>query len=119
LPELTKTDEISMEIKDTGGVNVVHTIFLSKADEKLGRTRLVHDLTVLTRSKAETFVWDTALLRRWLSVPGVASKQILLRTKRRPENTSSTLKMGAQTVCHRAEISPIPLSNNATDVSPN
>ena len=108
LPELKKTDEISLEIKDAAGV-VVHT-YSSKADEKAARSENgPRPEPLLSKNKGlNRFVWDT----RYSTMPGVPGVRIegsFLAHKAPPGKYSLTLKSGAQTVTTDAEILANPL----------
>jgi photosystem II stability/assembly factor-like uncharacterized protein len=108
LPELKKTDEITMEIKDFVG-NVVRT-FSSKADEKLARwDGAPRPDPLLPKAKGlNRFVWDM----RYSTMPGIPSVRIeggYTGHKAVPGKYSFTLKMGGQTVATDAEILANPL----------
>ncbi len=108
LPELKKTDEITLEIKDASG-NVVRT-FSSNADEKFRRydsgprpSPLVPKAKGLNR-----FVWDM----RYATMPGVPDVRIegsWAGHKAAPGKYTMTLKSGAQTVATDVEIIANPL----------
>ncbi|HYJ88717.1 MAG TPA: hypothetical protein VEW46_21805 [Pyrinomonadaceae bacterium] len=108
LPELKKTDEITMEMKDAAG-NIVRS-FSSKADEKLvkydGAPRaepLLPKVKGLNR-----FVWDM----RYSSMPGAPMVRIegsYAGHKAPPGKYSITVKMAQQTVSTETEILANPL----------
>ncbi len=108
LPELKKTDEITMEIKDAVG-NIVRS-FSSRADDKFkkydGGPRpdpLLPKATGLNR-----FVWDM----RYSTMPGVPGVRIEGRYtghKAPPGKYSITVQMGEQSVSTEAEILANPL----------
>ena len=108
LPELKKTDEITMEIKDAAG-NIVRS-FSSKADEKLvkydGAPRAE---PLLSKIKGlNKFVWDM----RYSSIPGAPMVRIegsYAGHKAPPGKYSIAVKMGEQVVSTQAEILPNPL----------
>ena len=108
LPELKKTDEISLEIKDSAGTIV--RIYSSKADEKSVRSENgPRPDPVLSKAKGlNRFVWDM----RYTTMPGVPGVRIegsFLSHKAPPGKYSLTLKMLGQTVATDAEILPNPL----------
>jgi hypothetical protein len=108
LPELKKTDEISLEIKDATGV-VVHT-YSSKADEKAARSENgPRPEPLLSKNKGlNRFVWDM----RYSTMPGIPGVRIegsFLAHKAPPGKYSLTLKSGSQTVATDAEILANPL----------
>jgi len=108
LPELKKTDEISLEIKDSAGT-IVRT-YSSKADEKSVRSENgPRPDPVLSKAKGlNRFVWDM----RYTTMPGVPGVRIegsFLSHKAPPGKYSLTLKMLGQTVATDAEILPNPL----------
>lgn len=108
LPELKKTDEISMEIRDAAG-SVIRT-FSSKADEKYkkydGGPR---EEPLLPKAKGlNRFVWDM----RHATMPGVPDVYIessYAGHKAPPGKYAISLKMGGQTITTEAEILPNPL----------
>lgn len=108
LPELKKTDEITMEIKDAAG-NIVRS-FSSKADEKLKRFEGgPRPDPLLPKAKGlNRFVWDT----RYATMPGVPGVRIegsFAGHKAPPGKYSITMKMGEQMVSTEAEIVANPL----------
>jgi photosystem II stability/assembly factor-like uncharacterized protein len=108
LPELKKTDEISMEIKDPAGT-IVRT-YSSKADEKAVRSENApRPDPLLSKAKGlNRFVWDM----RYATMPGVPGVRIegsYLSHKAPPGKYSLTLKMSGQTVATDAEIVANPL----------
>ena len=108
LPELKKTDEITMEIKDAAGI--VLRSFSSKADEKFVRyDGGPRPDPVLSKNKGlNRFVWDT----RYATVPGVPGVRIegsYAGHKAGPGKYSVALKMGGQTLTTDAEILANPL----------
>jgi hypothetical protein len=108
LPELKKTDEISLEIKDSAGT-IVRT-YSSKADEKFARSENgPRPETLLPKAKGlNRFVWDM----RYSSMPGVPGVRIegsFLSHKAPPGKYNLTLKALGQTVATDAEILPNPL----------
>ncbi|HEY6246586.1 MAG TPA: hypothetical protein VIX17_21705, partial [Pyrinomonadaceae bacterium] len=108
LPELKKTDEITLEIKDSAG-NLVRT-FASKADEKLARsTNAGGEEPLLSKNKGlNRFVWDM----RYETMPGVPDVRIegsFAAHKAPPGKYSLTLKLGGQTASTEAEILANPL----------
>lgn len=113
LPELKKTDEISLQIKDTAG-NVVRT-FSSKADEKLTKwDGAPRPEPLLSKTKGlNRFVWDM----RYATMPGVPGVRIeggFAAHKAPPGKYSITVKWGEQSVVTEAEILANPLySTNA------
>jgi photosystem II stability/assembly factor-like uncharacterized protein len=108
LPELKKTDEVTLEIKDASG-GVVRT-FSSKADEKFRRydggprpSALLPKVKGLNR-----FVWDM----RYGTMPGIPDVRIegsWAGHKAAPGKYTMTLKSGAQTVATDVEILANPL----------
>jgi photosystem II stability/assembly factor-like uncharacterized protein len=108
LPELKKTDEITLEIKDAAG-NIVHN-FSSKADEKFKKydggpkaDPLLPKVKGLNR-----FVWDM----RYPTIAGVPDVRIdggYAGHKAPPGRYSITMKMGEQTLATEAEILANPL----------
>jgi hypothetical protein len=108
LPELKKTDEITMEIKDAEG-NVVRS-FSSKADEKFVRyDGGPRPDPVLPKAKGlNRIVWDMRYATM-AGVPGVRIEGSFAGHKAVPGNYAITLKMGGQTVATQAEILANPL----------
>ena len=108
LPELKKDDEITMEIKDSGGILVRR--FSSKADTKFPRSENGPPPDpLLSKSKGlNRFVWDT----RYSSMPGVPNVRIegnWTGHKAMPGKYSITLKIPGQTLSTEAEILANPL----------
>jgi hypothetical protein len=108
LPELKKTDEITMEIRDAGG-NVVRS-FSSKANEKAVRVDGgPRPDPVLPKAKGlNRFVWDT----RYATMPGVPGVRVEASWaghKAIPGKYKIDLKLAGQTVSTDAEIVPNPL----------
>ena len=108
LPELKKTDDITMEIRDVSG-NVVRSLS-SKADEKFARyDGGPHPEPVLPKNKGlNRFVWDM----RHATIPGVPGVYIegsYAGHKAIPGKYSVTLKLGGQTLVTDAEILANPL----------
>ena len=108
LPELKKTDEITLEIKDSAG-NLVRT-FASKADNKLARsTNAGGEEPLLSKNKGlNRFVWDM----RYETMPGVPDIRVegtFAAHKAPPGKYSLTLKLGDQTAGTDAEILANPL----------
>ena len=108
LPELKKTDEISLEIKDAAG-NTVRS-FSSKADEKFIRyDGGPRPDPLLPKAKGlNRFVWDT----RYSTMPGVPNVRIeagYAGHKATPGKYAITLKMAGQTLSTEAEILANPL----------
>jgi photosystem II stability/assembly factor-like uncharacterized protein len=108
LPELKKTDEITMEIKDAAG-NVVRS-FSSKADEKYKK----YDggpkpEPLLPKSKGlNRFAWDMRY-PTMPGVPGVYVESSYAGHKASPGKYSITVRMGDQTVSTETEILANPL----------
>lgn len=108
LPELNKSDDLALEVKDSAG-NVVRT-FSSKADEKFERWDSgPRPDPVLSKNKGlNRFVWDM----RYATMPGVPGVRIegsFFAHKAPPGKYSLTLKMGAQSLSTEAEILANPL----------
>lgn len=108
LPELKKTDEIRMEIKDAAG-NAVRN-FSSKADEKYTKySGGPKPEPLLPKAKGlNRFVWDM----RYSTMPGVPGVHIdgsYAGHKAPPGKYSITVKMGEQTVSTETEILANPL----------
>jgi photosystem II stability/assembly factor-like uncharacterized protein len=108
LPELKKSDEISLEIKDASGTVVRN--FSSKADEKFIR----YDSgpspdPVLPKNKGlNRFVWNLRY-QTMVGVPNVRIEGGFAAHKAPPGRYSVTLKMGGQTVVTDAEVLANPL----------
>src|SRR6185436_19097466 len=108
LPELKKTDEVTLEIKDASG-GVVRT-FSSKADEKFRRyDGGPRPSALLPKAKGlNRFVWDL----RYGTMPGVPDVRIEASWaghKAAPGKYAMTLKSGSQTVATDVEILANPL----------
>jgi photosystem II stability/assembly factor-like uncharacterized protein len=108
LPELKKTDEITLEIKDAGG-KIVRT-YSSKADEKFPRSDGgPRPESLLSKAKGlNRIVWDM----RHATLPGVPEVRIEGRWtghKASPGKYNITLKLADQTVSTEAEILVNPL----------
>ncbi|HEY0366598.1 MAG TPA: hypothetical protein VGC73_09010, partial [Pyrinomonadaceae bacterium] len=108
LPELKKTDEISMEIKDAAG-SIVRT-FSSKVDEKYVKyDGAPKPEPLLPKAKGlNKFVWDM----RYATMPGVPMVRIegsLAGHKAPPGKYVVTVKMGEQTVTTETAILANPL----------
>jgi hypothetical protein len=108
LPELKKTDEISMEIKDAAGNTV--RMFSSKADEKYVRyDGAPRPEPLLPKGKGlNRFVWDM----RYATMPGVPDVRIegnYAGHKAPPGKYGITVRMGEQRVSTEAEILANPL----------
>jgi hypothetical protein len=108
LPELKKTDEISMDIKDAAG-NIVRS-FSSKADEKYTKyDGAPKPEPLLPKAKGlNRFVWDM----RYATMPGVPLVRIegsYAGHKAPPGKYNVTVKMGGQTVATETEILRNPL----------
>ncbi len=108
LPELKKTDEITLEIKDGGG-NTVRS-FTSKADEKYKKyDGGPGEEPSLPKAKGlNRFVWDM----RYSTMPGVPDVYIessYAGHKAPPGKYSIALKLGEQTLSTEAEILANPL----------
>jgi hypothetical protein len=114
LPELKKTDDISMEIKDASGTTV--RTFSSKADEKFVRYEggPRPDPTLPKSKGLNRFVWDMRYATM-AGVPGVRIEGNYAAHKAPPGRYAVTLKSGTQTVTTEAEILANPLY--PTDVS--
>ncbi|HEU4873958.1 MAG TPA: hypothetical protein VFT44_12740, partial [Pyrinomonadaceae bacterium] len=108
LPELKKTDEITMEIKDAAG-NTVRS-FSSKADEKFVRYEAgPRPDPVLPKAKGlNRIVWDTRY-PSMVGVPGVRIEGSFAAHKAPPGKYTVALKMSGQTVSTDAEILANPL----------
>ena len=108
LPELAKTTEITLEIKDPSG-NLVRS-FSSKADEKAARSANARgNEPLLSKNKGlNRFVWDM----RYATMPGVPDVRIegsFAGHKAPPGKYGLTLKVGDQTASTDAEILANPL----------
>jgi len=108
LPELKKTDDITLEIKDSAG-SLVRT-FASKPDDKAARsTNARADEPLLSKNKGlNRFVWDM----RYETLPGVPDVRIegsFAAHKAPPGKYTLTLKLGGQTASSEAEILANPL----------
>ena len=108
LPELKKTDEVTLEIKDPSG-SVVRT-FSSKADEKFRRyDGGPRPSALLSKAKGlNRFVWDL----RYGTMPGIPDVRIEASWaghKAAPGKYTMTLKSGAQAVATDVEILANPL----------
>ncbi len=108
LPELKKTDEITMEIRDAAGTLV--RSFSSKADEKFIRYEAgPRPDPVLSKVKGlNRFVWDM----RYATMTGVPNVRIeggWSGHKAIPGKYVVTMKMGGQTISTDAEILANPL----------
>ncbi|HSB26278.1 MAG TPA: hypothetical protein VLE19_00420, partial [Pyrinomonadaceae bacterium] len=108
LPELSKTAEIMLEIKDPSGKLV--RSFSSKADEKTARSANARGSEpLLSKNKGlNRFVWDM----RYATMPGVPDVRIegsFAGHKAPPGKYSLTLKVGDQTASTDAEILANPL----------
>ncbi len=109
LPELAKTDEIEMEIREAAGGTLVRS-FSSKADEKYRKydggpkaEPLIPKAKGLNR-----FVWDM----RYATMPGVPDVYIessYAGHKAPPGKYRVSVKMGGQTISTEAEILANPL----------
>ena len=108
LPDLKKTDEITMEIKDSAG-NVVRS-FSSKADEKFRRyDGGPRPNPLLPKAKGlNRFVWDM----RYATMPGIPDVRIEASWaghKAPPGKYNITMRLGDQTANTDAEILANPL----------
>ena len=108
LPELKKTDEITLEIKDATG-NIART-FSSKADEKFRRyDGGPRPSPLLPKAKGlNRFVWDM----RYATMPGIPDVRIEASWaghKATPGKYTMTLKSGDQTLATDVEILANPL----------
>src|SRR5262249_36001827 len=108
LPELKKTDEITLEIKDAAGVTV-HS-FSSKADEKFVKYEDGPSADpLLSKAKGlNRFVWNTRY-PTMLGVPNVRIEGGFNGHRASPGKYNVTLKLGSQTVSTEAEILANPL----------
>ena len=108
LPELSKTDELTLEIKDAGGI-IVRT-FSSKPDDKFKRyDGGPRPNALLTKTKGlNRFVWDM----RYATMPGIPDVRVegsWPGHKASPGKYTMTLKSGAQTQTTDFEILANPL----------
>ena len=108
MPELSKTEEVTLEIKDSEG-QLVRT-FTSKKDEKFKKwDGGPQGEPTLSKSKGlNRFVWNM----RYPTVPGVSGVYIetsYAGHKAVPGKYSFTVKSGGQNVTTEAEILPNPL----------
>jgi photosystem II stability/assembly factor-like uncharacterized protein len=112
LPELKKTDEISLEIKDSDG-NIVRK-FSSKPENTGGWAGGPQSEPALSKAKGmNRFVWDT----RYSTMPGVPNVYIessYAGHKAIPGKYFVTLKMGDKNVATEAEILANPLYPTTT-----
>jgi hypothetical protein len=108
LPELKKTDEITMEIKDAAG-NTVRS-FSSKADEKFVRydSGPRPDPTLPKAKGLNRFVWDTRY-PTMVGVPNVRIEGSFAAHKAPPGKYTVVLKMSGQSASTDAEILANPL----------
>lgn len=108
LPELKKTDEITMEVKNAAG-NVIRT-YSSKSDKKFKRwDGGPGPEPALSKSKGlNRFVWDMRY-PTMPGVPGVYIESSYAGHKAPPGKYTITIKMGSQTVSTDAEILANPL----------
>jgi hypothetical protein len=108
LPELKKTDEITMEIKDATG-NIVRS-FSSKADEKFVRydSGPRPDPTLPKAKGLNRFVWDTRY-PTMVGVPNVRIEGSFAAHKAPPGKYTVVLKMSGQSASTDAEILANPL----------
>ena len=115
LPELKKTDEISLEIKDSAGV-VVRTLSSKAAEGQLRWDGAPRPDPLLPKAKGlNRFVWDM----RYATMPGVPNVRIeggYAGHKASPGKYTLTLKSADKTVATEAEILANPLYpiNSAT-----
>jgi photosystem II stability/assembly factor-like uncharacterized protein len=114
LPELKKTDDITIEIKDPEG-NIIRT-FTSKEDKNYGKydggpksDPVLHKAKGLNR-----FVWDMRY-PTMPGVPGVYIESSYAGHKAVPGKYSITLKFGSQSVSTEAEILANPLYPTSAD----
>ncbi len=108
LPELKKTDEITIEIKDAGG-NIVRSLS-SKADDQLTKYEgAPKPDPLLPKAKGlNRFVWDM----RYATMPGVPGVDMEISYaghKAPPGKYGITLKMSEQKLATEAEILANPL----------
>ena len=108
LPELKKTDQITMEIKDADG-NIVHT-FSSKADPNYKKyDGAPHEEPLLPKAKGlNRFVWNLRY-PTMPGIPGVYVESSYAGHKGSPGKYTITVKMGDQTVTTTVEILTNPL----------
>ena len=117
LPELKKTDDITMEIKDAAG-NVVRSFSSKTAEGQARWDGAPRPDPLLPKAKGlNRFVWDM----RYATMPGVPNVRIeggWAGHKAPPGKYSITVKMGAQTIATETEILANPLyPTNATTYS--
>jgi hypothetical protein len=107
LPELKKTDEISLEIKDSAG-NIVRTYY-SKPEKIGGWAGGPQNDSALSKSKGlNRFVWDM----RYATMPGVSGVYIEANYsghKAIPGKYTVTLNAGGQKISTNAEILANPI----------
>jgi photosystem II stability/assembly factor-like uncharacterized protein len=108
LPELKKTDEIKMEIKDAAGKTV--RSFSSKADETYTKYEgAPKPEPLLSKSRGlNRFIWDM----RYSTMPGVPNVDMecsYAGHKAPPGKYSITIKLGEQTLSTETEILANPL----------
>jgi len=108
LPELKKTDEISMQIKDAAGMTV--RSFSSKADEKYMKYDGAPKADpLLSKAKGlNRFVWDMRYATM-PGVPGIYVESSYAGHKAPPGKYSIMVRMGGQTAATEAEILANPL----------
>ena len=108
LPELKKTDQITMEIKDADG-NIVHT-FSSKADPNYKKyDGAPREEPLLPKAKGlNRFVWNLRY-PTMPGIPGVYVESSYAGHKGSPGKYTITVKMGDQTVTTTVEILTNPL----------
>ena len=115
LPELKKTDEISLEIKDAAGV-VVHTYSSKAVEGQLRWDGAPRPDPVLPKAKGlNRFVWDM----RYPTMPGVPNVRIeggYSGHKASPGKYSLSLKSGDQVLTTDAEILANPLYPTTPEV---
>jgi photosystem II stability/assembly factor-like uncharacterized protein len=108
LPEIKKTDDLTLEVKDAAGI-VVRT-YSSKADEKMARGENgPRPDPLLSKNKGlNRFVWNL----RHSSMPGIPGVRIegsYSGHKAPPGKYTLTLKLGGQSVSADAELITNPL----------